>query len=192
MTGGYDGDIKANSDSITEVSLVPPYTSKLLATMPQTRWYHSVALFDDKIVIFGGTQGKTLETNLETVLMFDITKNEFQELAPLPYGVSEIGGVKWGDDNIIIAGGVDKKGKALNKVLMYNIKSQKSHELPEMECKRQGCVAAVVGDTVMVMGGKDENGNVLKSVEGFRFDRYSWQDFPEMHEKRYFPTAVVG
>ena len=190
VTGGYDGDKMANG--ITEVSLVPPYTSKLLATMPQTRWYHSVALFDDKIVIFGGTQGRYYDTNLETVLMYDITKNEVQELAPLPYGVSELAAVKWGDDNVIIAGGVDSKAEVLNKVLMYNIKSQKRHELPEMECKRKGCVAAVVGDTVMVMGDKDENGNVLKSVEGFRFDRYSWQKLPEMHEKRYFSTAVVG
>ena len=192
VTGGRDSDKEAYSDDISEVSLVPPYTSKLLATMPQTRWYHGATLFDDKIVIFGGTQGKHYGTNLKTVSMYDITKNEFHELAPLPYAVSEMGAVKWGDDNVIIAGGVDKKGKALNKVLMYNIKTQKSHELPEMKCKRKGCVAAVVGDTVMVMGGKDENGNVLKTVEGFRFDRYSWQELPEMHIKRYRPTAVVG
>ena len=192
VIGGNDSDKNAYSDSITEVSLVPPYTSKLFATMPETRWCHSVALFDDKIVILGGTQGEHHGTNLDTVSKYYITTNEFQELAPLPYAVSEMGAVKWGDDNVIIAGGVDSRAEALNKVLIYNIKSQKSHELPEMKCKRKGCVAAVVGGTVMVMGGKDENGNVLKSVEGFRFDSYSWQDFPEMHEKRYFPTAVVG
>ena len=188
LVGGRDADKKANTDSITEVSLVPPYASRLLATMPQTRWYHSVALFDDKIVIFGGTQGKTLGTNLETALMYDITTNEFQEF---PHTVSEMGAVKWGGVNVIIAGGVDKKNKALNKVLIYNIKSQKSHELPEMKCKRKGCVAVVVGDTVMVMGGKDENGNVLNSVEGFRFDRYSWQELPEMHEKRFLASAIA-
>ena len=192
VIGGYDSDNKAYSDDICEVSLVPPYASKLLATMPQTRWYHSVALFGDKIVIFGGTEGKTLGTNLQTALMFDITNNEFRELAPLPYAVSEVATVTRGIENVILAGGVDKKGEALNKVLMYNIKSQKSHELPEMKCKRKGCVAAVVGDTVMVMGGKDENGNILKSVEGFSFDRYSWEKLSEMHEKRYCPTAFVG
>ena len=191
VIGGYDSDKKSYSDDISEVSLVPPYISKLLASMPQTRWYHGVALFDDKILIFGGTQGQHYTTNLETVLMYDIAQNEFQELAPLPYAVSELATVRWGDDNVIIAGGVDKKDKALNKVLMYNIKTQKGHELPEMNCKRKGCVAAVVGDTVMVMGGKDERGNVLKSVEGFRFDRYSWQELPEMHEKRYVATAIV-
>ena len=88
-------------------------------------------------------------------------------------------------------GGFDSKGKPLNKVLLYNIKIQKSHELPDMKYKRRGCVAAVVRDTVIVMGGRDEGGNDAKSVESFRFDRYSWQDLPDMREERSLATAVV-
>ena len=99
--------------------------------------------------------------------------------------------VKWGDDNVIIMGGVDSNGKPSNKVLMYNIKTQKSHDLPNMKYKRQGCVAAVVRDTVIVMGGEDERGNDLKSVEGFRFDRNSWEKLPSMHEARSNATAAV-
>ena len=37
VIGGYDRGEFAYSDSITEISLVPPYTSKLLVTMPQRR-----------------------------------------------------------------------------------------------------------------------------------------------------------
>ena len=73
---------------------------------------------------------------------------------------------------------------------MYNIKTQKSHELPDMKYKRKGCVAAVVRDTVIVMGGRDEK-NFLKSVEGFRFDRNSWEELPPMHEARCHAAAVV-
>ena len=123
--------------------------------------------------------------------MYDITKKECQELAPLTYPVSYMATVKWGDDNVMIIGGTDNNGQTLNKVLMYNIKTQKSHELPNMKYKRRGCVAAVVRDTVIVMGGKDEDGNYLKSVEGFRFDRYSWEELPPMHEARYWATAVI-
>jgi hypothetical protein len=148
-------------------------------------------LFDDKIVIVAGAQGMNHGTNLKSVVLYDITKNECQKLAPLPYSVSEMATVKWGDDNVIVAGGVDSNSKPLNKVLMYNIKTQKSHMLPDMKYKRQGCVAAVVRDTVIVMGGKDERGTFLKSVEGFRFDTYSWQELPELHEERYCATAVV-
>ena len=191
MIGGRDGDKDKIIDSITEVSLVPPYTSKLLSTMPQTRWHHGVVIFDDKILIVAGAQDLGWKASLKTVLLYDITKNECQNLVPLPYAMCEAATVKWGDDNVIIAGGINSKGKALNKVLLYNIKTQKSHELPDMKYKRRGCVAAVVRDIVIAMGGKDEGDNFLKSVEGFRFDSYSWQELPEMREERYLATAIV-
>ena len=179
VIGGYDKG--AFSDSITEISLVPPYTSKLLAAMPEGRHHHGVAIFGDKILIVGGLS----KSVFRSVIMYDITKNKFQELAPLPYPVQAMATVKWGDDNVMIMGGVDSNYQSLNKVLMYNIKTQKSHELPNMKYTRSGCVAAVVRDTVIVMGGK---GN---TVEGFRFDRNSWEELPPMHEERCWATAVV-
>ena len=189
VIGGYDDDKRACSDSITEVSLVPPYTTKLLATMPQRRCDHGVAIFGDKIVIVGGSfwSNKTLRS----VVMYDITKNECKELAPLPSPVSRMATVKWGDDNVMIMGGVERNDKPLNKVLIYNIKTQKSHMLPDMKYKRRGCVAAVVKDTVIVMGGDDESRNDLKSVESFKLNRYSWNELPPMHEPRVFATALA-
>ena len=191
IIGGHGVGKDEITDNITEVSLVPPYNSKLLANMPQSRWFHGVAIFGDKILIVGGVQGTSTGTSLKSVLLYDITKNEFQELAPLPYDVHEAAVIKWGDDNILIMGGFDSNGKLLNKVLLYNIKTQKSHELPDMKYKRMGCVAAVVRDTVIVMGGEGEGGNALKSVESFRFDSYSWQDLPDMRGERNLATAVV-
>jgi hypothetical protein len=192
VIGGYDNRKRAFYDSITEISLVPPHTSKLLATMPQARFSHCVVIFDNNVLIFGGRASVwNCSTNLESVLLYDITKNECKELAALPYPVSEMATVKWGDDSVIMVGGTDSKGQPLNKVLLYNIKTQKSHMLPDMKYKRRGCVAAVVRDTVIVMGGKNEREKCLKSVECFRFDRYSWQELPEMHTARGFATAVV-
>ena len=121
----------------------------------------------------------------------NITKNKFQELAPLPYPVHQMATVKWDDDNVMIMGGADSNYQPSNKVLMYNIKTQKSHELPNMKHNREGCVAAVVRDTVIVMGGRDERVNYLKSVEGFRFDCYSWEELSPMHEVRCYAVAVV-
>ncbi len=191
VIGGYDENKDAYSDSITEVSLVPPYTTKLLATMPQGRWYHGVAIFGDKIVIVGGKPEPFSDEALRSVVMYDITMNEFKELAPLPYPVNEMATVKWGDDNVMIIGGADSNYEPLNKVLIYNIKTQKSHMLPDMKYKRLGCVAAVVRDTVIVMGGEDESENSLKSVESFTFDHYSWEELSEMNDARCWATAVA-
>ena len=191
IIGGYDEDKRDHSDSITEISLVPPYTSKLLAIVPQRRCYHDVAIFGDKILIVGGKVTSCSKSTLESVVMYDIIKKECQELAPLPYPIQDMATVKWGDDNVMVMGGADNIDQPLNKVLMYNIKTQKSHELPNMKCKRRACVAAVVRDTVIAAGGKDERRNYLKSVEGFRFDRSSWEELPSMHEARWRATAVV-
>ena len=191
VIGGHDEDKHACSDSITELSLVPPYTTKLLATMQQTRCYHGVAILGDKIVIVGGTPEVWSDEVLRSVVMYDVTKNECKELAPLPYPVCEMATVKWGDDNVMIMGGADSNDEPLNKVLIYNIKTQKSHMLPDMKYKRRACVAAVVRDTVIVMGGRDEKRNYLKTVESFKFDRYSWNELPKMHNATVDATAVV-
>ena len=126
-----------------------------------------------------------------SVIMYDNIKNQFQKLAPLPYLVNEMAAVKWSDDKFILMGGADSNNQPLNKVSMYNIKTQKCHELPNTKYKRRGCVAAVVIDTVIVMGGRDETGEDLKSVQCFRFDRYSWEELPPMHEEKCWATAVV-
>jgi hypothetical protein len=192
VIGGFNGNQGTYSDSITEISFVLPYTSKLLSTMPQARYLHGVALFGDKILILGGRSSVLCcSTNLASVLLYDITKNECKELAALPYPASEMATVKWSDDSVIIVGGVDSNDQPLNKVLLYNIKTQKICMLPDMEYKRRGCVAAVVRDTVIVMGGIDQRRKCLKSAECFRFDRYSWQELPEMQQARYLATAVV-
>ena len=191
ISGGYDDKHTFVIDCITEVSLVPPYTSKVLATMSQRRYNHGVAIFGDKILILGGSESLFSSSGFRSVVMYDITKNECQELAPLPYPVFDMATVKWDDDNVMIIGGASGFRQPLNKVLMYNIKTQKSHELPNMKYKRRGCVAAVVGDTVIVMGGRNERENYLKSVEGFRFDRNSWEELPAMHEARCRATAAV-
>jgi hypothetical protein len=159
--------------------------------MPHRRRYCGVALFGDKVLIVGGRQDTESSSALRNVVMYDITKNECQELAPLPYHVCEMATVKWDDDNVMIMGGADSDYKPLNKVLMYNIKTQKTHMLPDMKYKRKGCVAAVVRDTVIVMGGQDESRNFLKSVESFRFNSYNWQELPQMHEARWGATAAV-
>ena len=191
VVGGYDVEEVDYSDKITKISLVPPYTVELLASMPQTRYHLGIAIFGDKILIVGGRENGHSTSALRSVVLYDIAEDEFQDLAPLPYPVHGMATVKWGDDNVMIMGGADSNNQPLNKVLMYNIKTQKSHELPNMKYKREGCVAAVVRDTVIVMGGYNKSDYYLKTVEGFRFDRYSWKELPPMHEARCGTTAVV-
>jgi hypothetical protein len=185
VTGGYSNADDVVSDCIYEVQLKPPYAVKLVSKLPEPRVRHSTVLRDDSILIVGGMKSAHCRDNLSSVLSYDIKKNECQQLPALPYPVSEMATVKWGE-NVVIIGGVDKDGKALNNVIIYNMKTGNSHMLPPMLHKRRGCMAVVIENTIVVLGGQG-----LKSVEGFSFQSYLWEELPDMKESRWLATAVV-
>ena len=190
VTGGYNEDQRANSDCIHEVELKPPYTVKLLSKMPEPRASHNTVLCDDSIFIVGGTKTGNYKDNLSSVLSYDTKNNKCEQLPELPYPVSEMATVKWGE-NVVIIGGADKDGKSLNKVIIYNVKTGNSHMLPPMLHKRDACMAVVIENTIVVLGGRDEKNNILKSVEGFSFDRHTREELPDMKVSRCLATAVV-
>ena len=189
VTGGHDGN--AVSDCIHEVQLVPPYTVRSLSRMPEPRQDHCMEIFDDSLLIVGGrTTASEWKDNLSSVVLYEIKKNECKQLTPLPYEVSMMATVRWGD-NIVVLGGIDKHGKALDTVIIYNVKTEQSHMLPSMRCKRRGCTAVVIENNIVVLGGVDERRHRLKSVEAFNFERYTWQKRPKMSHGRWDHTAVV-
>jgi hypothetical protein len=155
----------------------------------EPRQDHSTQLFDDNLLIVGGRTTDRYGDSLSSVVLYDIKKNECKQLAPLPYEVSEMATVRWGD-NIVVLGGVDKHDKELNTVIIYNVKTEQSHLLPSMRCKRRGCTAVVFGNNIVVLGGRGERGT-LKSVESFNFVSYTWEELAEMSKARWRHTAVV-
>ena len=157
--------------------------------MPQQSCFHGSQLFDDKVFNVGGTPTGNYKDSTASVLMYDINKKECKQITPLPFAVCRMATVRW-RDNVIVIGGADRDGKTLNTVVIYNVETGKSHMLPEMKCKRKGCMAIVSQGAIVVMGGEDEHNRALNSVECFTFDRYSWKDLPPMNEARYEATAV--
>ena len=187
VTGGCDrNDI---FDKIHEVQVVPPYIVKTLSRMPEPRRGHCTEIFDDSLLILSGKTTIHDQDNLSSVVLYDIKNNVCKQLAPLPYEVSDMATVKW-EDNVVVIGGADKRGKPLNTVIMYNVKTEQSHMLPPMRCKRWGCTAVVVGINIVVLGGNGEQGS-LKSVEFFNFERNTWEELPEMSQAKRWHTAVV-
>ena len=187
VTGGYDGNTTSNK--IHEVQVVPPYTVKTLSRMPEPRQEHCTEIFDDSLLILGGTTTGAYQNNLSSVVLYDIKNNVCKQLKPLPYEVSLMASVRW-RDTVVVLGGLNKRRKALNTVVMYNVKTEQSHMLPSMRYKRCACTAVVVGNNIVVLGGWVD-GRTMKSVEVFNFERNTWQELPEMSEARQNHTAVV-
>jgi hypothetical protein len=175
------------ADYCAELCLTAPYPCKKLWKMPEpARKHYTVVAFEHKVLIFGGEI--TGMNFLDNVLEFDLSANKLKEMAPLPYAMSNMAGVRWGDQTILI-GGWDEDG-ASKKVFMYDSKTGNITELPSMLEERSACAAVITGNTIVVMGGMGKSGR-LRSVEAFTLGGYSWKYLPAMNEIRSVPTATV-
>ena len=170
------------SDKIYEISMVPPYFTNVLTTMPEPRSSHTMELFEDKLFIFGGYDGGKL---CGTVMMFNLITKEWKMMTPLPFVASHMASVLW-QNNVIVLGGGN-----CDSVVMYNLKTGESKYLPSMKYKRYGCAAVVTGDVLVVMGGFEGRGRYLKSVEAFNFQNQLWEELPDMNTTREYASVVT-
>ena len=184
LSGGRAGIGEEVSDKIYEVSMVPPYSTKVLTTMPEPRFDHTMELFEDKLFIFGGYNRGAQDT----VMMYDLVAKEWKMMKPLPFPVDEMASVFW-QNNAFLLGG--RRHRHMDSVVMYNLTTGESKYLPSMKHKRHTCAAVVTGDVLVVMGGWGEKFNCLKSVEVFHFLKQVWEELPEMNEARWYASAVV-
>ena len=185
--GGCYGDQGELSDMISELQLTSLCTMKKLCQMPEPRYFHGAQIFEDKVMILGG-EGD--QGHLNTVLEFDVNKNECKKMSPLPHTLSRMATVCW-RNQVVVLGGCNKREKALNDVFMYDCKTGKTTSLPSMLEKRYGCCAVITGDTIVVMGGENENGKTLSSVECFTMGGSAWKYLPAMNKARYGAVAEV-
>ena len=185
LSGGKKSLLAEASDKIYEISMVPPYSTKVLTTMPQPRYDHTMELFEDKLFIFGGCHGGAQDT----VMMYNLVTKEWKMMKPLPFAVDEMASVVW-QNNVILLGGRNGRCAAMDSVVMYNLTTGESKYLPSMKHKRRGCAAIVTADVLVVMGGHDGK-NSLKSVEAFHFQEQVWEELPDMNEARQHASAVV-
>ena len=178
-------------NSIYEIKLNPPYTSKLLTRMPRSVSFHGAELVNNKIYIFGGSRSQLVRDAVDYVFMFDPTSNNCTELQPLPYAVSDMATITW-KDNVAVLGGVNQESRALDTVILYNVTTGSHRMLPSMKKKRYGCTAVIIDDNIVVMGGSGDDRQALNSVECYNFDTNTWTEFPAMIKARTFATAVVN
>ena len=170
-------------DTIYELLLVPPYSSKLLCHMKRKRALHGVELFGSKVLMAGGHGA---ETDVE---IFDIARNECVEmLTPLPTRVYGMGTVRRGDTMLLIGGFkcmLENKDTVVSNVIIeYDFKTGQSKVVLAMEKKRAGCHCVCRENTLIVVGGAKGD---LTAVDCLDFLSNSWKKLPSMadHDARY-------
>ena len=190
VIGGHNENEKKPNDNIYELSIIPPYTAKLLAKMPQPRQNHIAEIVNGKLFIFGGTTTGYNKDSIDSVVVYDIIKNEVKLCPPLPKPVRGMSSVTWGN-MVVLIGGEDKNDQVLNEVTMYDTESGQSQKLPPLIHKRSGSSAVIMHDVIVVLGGYNKEEKYLNSVESFTMGGHHWTELPGMKEKRAYATAVV-
>ena len=181
------GSTEANEifDTIYELLLVPPYSSKLLCRMKKERPFHGVELFGSKVLIAGGTG---VETDVE---IFDIARNECVEMPPLLSPVWGMGTVPRGDTMLLIGGmkniEEDEDDIMSNEVIEYDFKTGQSKVLLVMEKERAFCHCVCRENTLIVIGGANDDPTAVDCLD---FLSNSWKKLPSMAEARAFASAV--
>jgi N-acetylneuraminic acid mutarotase len=188
LMGGYA--FPESYDTIHEIQLTPPYTSRLLTKMPTPIRDHGAEIVNGKIYIIGGRTTRFYKDATNTVFMFDPATNTCTEIKPLPHPVSSMATVTW-KDNVVVLGGRDNQDNVLNTVILYNVTTGSHRMLAAMTKKRWGCTTVLIGDNIITMGGYDENYTSFNSVECYDFQTNIWTEFPAMTEARTCATAVV-
>ncbi|XP_028392566.1 uncharacterized protein LOC114517116 [Dendronephthya gigantea] len=167
IIGGFTDD-ETNLDTIYELLLVPPYSSKLLGHMRKKRAGHGVELFDNKVLIAGGVNNEEVESSVE---IFDITRNECIEMPPLPSPVTFMATVRRGDSMLLIRG-LDKTRNASKLFIEYDVKTGQSKVLLSMESEAIDCCAVCHENTLFVISlTKDDT----QFVNSFNFLSNSWK-----------------
>ena len=187
--GGIDNRT-GQSNVISELQVTSSYNVKELCQMPEPRDCHGAEIFEDKVLILGGVKSVAREDYLDSVLEFDVATNNCKEMPPLPRPLLSMATVQW-RDQVVVLGGLDKNGKVLNDVFMYDCKTGKITVLPSMLEKRWECCAVITGNTIVVMGGLNEEFEDLKSVECFTMGDSTWEYLPAMKKARSYAVAEV-
>ena len=84
VIGGYNWNERKTSNGIYELSLVQPYTVKLVIRMPQPRQYHRAEIVNDKLYIVGGRTTGLSKDAIDSVVVYDFIRNEIKQCQFLP------------------------------------------------------------------------------------------------------------
>ena len=169
-------------DTIYELLLVPPYSSKLLCHMKKKRAFHGVELFGNKVLIAGGHEA---EMDVE---IFDIARNECVEMPPLPSPVYAMGTSRRGD-TMLLLGGMNIEEELSNEIIEYDFKTGQSKVILTLKNERLGCCPCVYRENTLIVIGCTEDDP--KAVYCFDFLSNSWKKSPPMAEGREFASAIV-
>ena len=147
-----------------------------LTPMPTARAAAVAVTIDNSIYVIGGRTGSAPLSGmaLTTVERYDIDKDTWSWVAPLPMGRSDFAGVSHGG-KIYVFGGWNHMSGIIANVDVYNPVTDTWKSLSPMPQARAVHMAGKVGNLAYVFGGQDPNTNAVSGLnQVYNITKDSW------------------
>jgi hypothetical protein len=170
FAGGHIGNTSAVSNVVHSFDLKTG-TATTLAPLPTARAGLGLAEFlaqtSNSLFAIGGVDANG--NALNTVEIYDPTKNTWSEGAPMPTARAYLAVVAGTDGFIYAIGGSDSSGHALSTVEAYSPGNNNWQTVASLNTARSHLSAILAPPLGLIIagGGIDANGNFLASTEGF-------------------------
>ena len=180
----YDTYYNFYVDSLYKYSLPTPWICNK-TVYPGSSYDHTATLYNDKIYVMGGYNG----TNLNTVYIYDISKNTWGSVANLPDVLKEHTATLY-NDKIYVIGGYSSGSS--NKVYIYDISKNTWSFGANLPNYMNAHAATLYNDKIYVIGGHySSTGTPLNTVYIYDITKNTWSNGNNMPTSRYQHTATL-
>ena len=176
--------------TLSSVECLDPLTGEwsVVAPMSTARYYHGVAVVDDKMYAVGGEDGT--HTRLSSVECFDPSTGQWSAVAAMSTARSSHG-VAVVDGKMYVVGGVDDTFTNLSSVECFDPSTGQWSAVAPINTARFTHGVAAVDGKIFAVGGLDGTNTKLSSVECFDPSTGQWSAVAPMSTARV-ALAVVA
>lgn len=155
-----------------------------------------VTLHNDNIALFGG-HIKMVGTGLDEMLsvtIFDVRKKGFQGLSStFNQKRVNVAAVSLSRDEVLIVGGADEKGMALNTCEIFTMPFYEFTliDSPMSVGRKRASAVLLENGKILISGGQDSRGDALNTTEIYDPETRTFTDGPPMLHARYGHSSTV-
>ena len=148
---------------------------------PSKRWGHSVVLYNNSMIIFGGRHSHRILSNIYSLDFATLTWSKIEPYSKAPQARDSHSAIIYNNCDMIIFGGNGVSGK-MNDLWNFNFNLKKWNEISSAgktiwPKARDGHNTAVIFNRFMsVYAGLDDKDNVIKEIYLYEIEKKNWYE----------------